>query len=329
MDKKQLEAIQKKYKDSIFREAGEYDNSKLESISTGSLALDLAIGLPLAHGIVEYAGQEGVGKTTLALEAVANAQKKNFNIHWVDNEHSLNERSFDGIDIDKDKMQTMSPSNGEVACDYIEDVLRGFERNFIVIDSVATMQSEKVMAESTSKDFMAMTARMMSQFLPKAVNLAARSKSVILLINQLRDNPGYGAPEYTPGGRAVKYLTSERIFFKTTKAARIQDSSGAFVGHEISATVAKNRFDSPYKTATIPLFYKPGPHIDKQYEAANMASDYGIVTGKAWLALNNDKGEEIGKWHGKSKFVNAMKEDAALYNLIKNKIYETLQINNV
>jgi recombination protein RecA len=321
MDEKMLTAIQKKYKDSVFKKASEIKLGDLKPISTGSLALDLALCIPLAYGIIEYAGQEGVGKTTLALEAIANAQKNQFNTFYINIERSLNEKSFDGIDIDRESLMVMNPDSGEKACDFIEDVMRGAENNFIVIDSVATMQSEVVMAESNSKNFMAMTARMMSQFLPKAVNLAEGSKSVILLINQLRDNPGYGAPEYTPGGRAVKYLTSERVFFKTNKASRIVGKNdGEYHGHEITAEVVKNRFAPPFKKASIPIFYLPGPHIDKQYEAASMAIDFGVVEGKGWLTLKNEAGEEIDKWHGKSNFVTALKENGDLYNTVKDRL---------
>jgi recombination protein RecA len=323
MEDKALKAILKQYKDTHVKVASQLLIKNLRPISTGSISLDLALGVPLPYGITEYAGGKGVGKTTLGLEATANAQKAGFKAHYFNNERSVNEKSFDGIDIDRDNLKVWYPESAEATLDIIEALIRTEKNCFIVLDSVAALVSEKIMVESASKEFMALTARLLSKWLPKAATLLERSESVLLLINQLRDNVGgYGSPVFTPGGKGKDFYSHEQVFFKTTKAARLTGvETDQYMGHMVTAEVVKNRFAPPFKKAEFPILYMPGPHIDRYREVAGLSVDLALVQkGGAWITLPD--GET--KVQGMDAYTNLLRDDDKLYESILSSLMEII-----
>lgn len=323
MDDKLIKALLKQYKDTVIKSASEVRLKNLEPVSTGSIGLDLALGVPLAYGIVEFAGQEGCGKTTIALEGGANAQKKGFKLYYFNIERSLNEKSMLGLGLNQDEMVVINPESAEATLDIVEAILRSSQKNFIILDSIASMVSEKVMAESASKEFMALLPRLLSKWLPKSVDLIERSKSVLLLVNQLRDNVGgYGAPDVTPGGRGIKFYASERVYFRTNKSKRISgEEEDNYQGHLVMAEVVKNRFNPPFKKAEFPIIYLPGPHIDRFREVATLATDLAVVErGGAWITLPN--GDKV---QGMEAFMNVLREHPEMFNEINDKLMEMLK----
>ncbi len=321
MDERIKKAILKQHKDTMVKMATELNMDNLRPISTGSISLDMALRYPLIYGVTEFAGGKSVGKTTIALSAGANAQEAGFELHYMNVERSLNEKSICGIaNLDKEAMQIWYPESAEATLDIIEAIIRSGNNKFIVLDSVAAMVSTKRLGESSGKEFMALTARLLSGWLPKACTLLERHESVLLLINQLRDslNP-YGGAYVTPGGKAKDFYTHEQVFFRTNKASRITGAeTDKFVGHTVMAEVTKNRVGPPFEKATFPISYMPGPHIDQFLEIAQLSIDLAVVErGGAWITLPG--GEKV---QGMPAYVKKLKEDNLLFEAIKTNVME-------
>lgn len=321
MDQTALKAILKKHKDTTVKIADDIRIKNLCPISTGSLSLDIALKVPLPFGITEFAGGKGVGKTTIALCAAANAQKMGFEVHYFNIERSVNESSFDGIDIDRAAMHVWYPDTAEATLDIIDSLAKSGKRKFFILDSVAALVSEKALAESAGKEFMALIARLLSRWLPKASMTLEKQECVLLLINQLRDslNP-YGGAYVTPGGKSKDFYSHEQVFFRTNKSSRLTGSEADdFQGHVVTAEVTKNRFAPPFKKATFPIMYLPGPHIDQKREIAQLAIDFALVSkGGAWITLPD--GET--KVQGMDSFVALLREDSDLCDNLKQGIME-------
>ena len=321
MDERTLKAFLKKHPDFEVRCAADLVIPK--GISTGSISLDLALGVSLPPGITEFAGGKGVGKTTIALCSAYNAYLEGYKIHYLNVERAVNKLSLQGIPWTEEQKKDISilyPDNAESALDYIETTLRTGNKHFFVLDSVAAMVSEKAMAESAGKEFMALIARLLSSWLPKAATLLERHQSVLLLVNQLRDslNP-YGGAYTTPGGKSKDFYSTEQVFFRTNKASRLTgDETDDYKGHIVTAEVTKNRFAPPYKKATFPIFYLPGPHIDQHYEVAQLATDFAIINkAGAWITLPDES-----KVQGMPALVSRLREDEVLFKDLYNKIVE-------
>ena len=323
MDERTQKAFLKKHPDFEIKCAADLKIENLKPISTGSISLDLALGVPLPYGITEFAGGKGVGKTTIALEAAYNAFLNGFDVHYLNIERSVNELSLAGIrwtEEEKKRIKILYPSNAEATLDYIETELRTGKNKFFILDSVAALVSEKAMAESAGKEFMALIARLLSSWLPKAATLLERHESVLLLVNQLRDslNP-YGGAYVTPGGKSKDFYSNEQVFFRTNKASRLTgDEADEYTGHKVTAEVTKNRFAPPFKKATFPIFYLPGPHIDRYYEVAQLAIDFALVEkSSSWITMPDGN-----KVQGLPAFVNALRENQELFDSIKKDIME-------
>lgn len=315
MDGNVLKAILKKHKDTIVKSADDIKIKNLKPVSTGSLSLDIALKVPLPYGITEFAGGKGVGKTTIALCAAANAQKMGFEVHYFNIERSVNETSFNGIDIDRSTLNVWYPDSAEATLDVIEQIARSGKNKFFILDSVAAMVSEKALAENAGKEFMALIARLLSRWLPKASMILEKQECVLLLINQLRDslNP-YGGAYVTPGGKSKDFYSHEQVFFRTNKSSRLTGAEADdYKGHIVTAEVTKNRFAAPFKKAQFPIMYLPGPHIDQYREVAQLSIDFALVSkGGSWITLPD--GEE--KIQGMDSFVTRIREDKDLFNLL-------------
>ena len=176
------------------------------------------------------------------------------------------------------------------------------------------------MVESAGKEFMALIARLLSSWLPKAATLLERHESVLLLVNQLRDslNP-YGGAYVTPGGKSKDFYCNEQVFFRTNKASRLTGmEADEYTGHIVTAEVTKNRFAPPFKKATFPIFYLPGPHIDQHYEIAQLSVDFGLVEkGGAWITLPDGN-----KIQGMPSYVSHLRENEEFFDKMKQDIME-------
>ena len=314
MDDRIQKAILKEHKDSEVKCASAILISNLVPISTGSLSLDLALGLPLPFGITEFAGGKGVGKTTIALSAGVNAQLAGFELHYMNIERSVNELSMAGLPLDKEAMQVWYPESAEATLDIIEAIVRSGKRKFVILDSVAAMVSQKLLGESAGKETMALTARLLSRWLPKMATLLERHESVLLLVNQLRDSlDPYGPKFVTPGGKSKDFYSNEQVFFRTNKSSRLDGAEkDDYVGHMVMAEVTKNRFAPPYKKATFPIMYLPGPHIDQYLEIAQLSIDFALVEkAGSWITLPD--GEKV---QGLASYVNKLREDKELFEKI-------------
>lgn len=256
----------------------------------------------------------------LPIEGGANAQAMGFELHYMNVERSINEKSLDGLKLDKDAMKVWYPESAEATLDIIEAIITSGKNKFIILDSVAAMVSAKRLGESSGKEFMALTARLLSGWLPKAATLLERHEGVLLLVNQLRDslNP-YGGAYVTPGGKSKDFYSNEQVFFRTNKSSRLTgEQADEYTGHMVMAEVTKNRFAPPYKKATFPIFYLPGPHIDQYFEIAQLSIDFAVVEkGGAWITLPDGV-----KVQGLPSYVKLLRETPELFDSIKSKVME-------
>ncbi len=296
----------------------EMEEEETQIVSTGSLRLDIALDEPLHPGFHEISGNEGSGKTTLSLEAGAAAQAEGMTFWYVGIERGLHRSLPKGISgLNRKKMEIIQPHTGEDALNIIENILRTIPRSFIVIDSVPALVSEEEMGKKSGDETMAKLARMLHKFMKKMVSITEDQKSVILFINQLRDNVGgYGPKDTTPGGRAIPFYSSSRIKLKATKSSRREDSRGNIIGHTIEAEILKNRATIPFKKVEVELLYGKG--IDRNLELLNLAVDAAIIDRNgAWFSY---KDEKIGQ--GKNNACEYLQANQKVFKKITKEIKE-------
>lgn len=309
--------ILKKFGPNAIKTMDEMEKEPFDTISTGSLRLDLALKEPLIYGVHELSGSEGAGKTTIALEAGACAQKKGMTFFYVNMERGLQPSLAQCIKtLDRVKMQVLSPNSGDEALDMVENIIRSMPKSFIVIDSVTALVSEDEVAKSSAEDTMGKLGKMLSKFLKKMNHIINDQKSVLLMLNQVRDNLGYGAKEITTGGRAIRFYSHSRVQLQALKANLRKNAKGQVIGQTIEATVVKNRVTKPHVTVEVELLYGQG--IDKCLELLKLATELGIVEKSgAWYKYNN---EHIGQ--GEENACNHLRQNEKLFNDIYKQVFE-------
>ena len=313
--------IIKKYGDNSINAMSEIEKRETITVSTGSIRLDLALKEPFIPGVHELSGQEGAGKTTLSLEAGASAQAQGMNFFYVNVEKGLHKSLPCGIKgLDRKKMHVLNPDDGEQALDMVEHIIRSVPRSFIVIDSVPALVTEEELEKSAGQDTMAKLARLLSKYLRKINPFLVKQDSVLLFLNQLRDNVGgYGSPEVTPGGRAIRFFANSRISLRITKAGRRVNKQGKTIGQTVKATILKNRATVPYIQVEVELLFGHG--IDKELEILNLGVELGIVNkGGAWLSFVYNE-EEI-KWQGQEKAISFLNEHPEIFSVITDQVLE-------
>ncbi len=305
-------------KGSIMR-LGDHATLNVETVSTGSLALDLALGVGgLPRGrIVECFGPEGSGKTSLALHVIAEAQKAGGLVAFVDAEHALDPSYAKAIGVNIDDLLVSQPDTGEQALEITDTLVRSGAMDVIVIDSVAALVPRAEIEGEMGDSHVGLQARLMSQALRKLAGNVSRSKTILIFINQIREKIGitWGSNETTPGGRALKFYASVRLDIRRIDSLK---DGAEVVGSRVRVKVIKNKVASPFRKAEFDIQYGFG--ISKEGSLLDVAIDHGIVRKSgAWFIYDED---QLGQ--GRENAKTFLAENADIATEIELKIKEKL-----
>lgn len=294
---------------------------KVEAISTGSLALDIATGVGgIPKGkIVEIFGPESSGKTTLALHVIAEAQKKGGIAVFIDAEHALDPKYAQKIGVDVDNLYISQPDYGEQALEIAESLLRSGAVDVIVIDSVAALVPKDELEGEIGEAHVGKQARLMAQALRKLKSLAHNANAAVIFINQLREKIGvmFGNPETTPGGRALKFFADMRLDVRRIGDAKEGDNK---VGSRVRVKVVKNKLAPPFREAEFDMIYGEG--ICKLCDLIDTASELGVIKKSgAWYSYG-----EIRLGQGRDQAKKFLQENPELAQEIEKKVREVAKI---
>ncbi len=287
-----LADIEKQFGKGAIMKLGESKHMEVEVVSSGSLALDIALGVggyPKGR-IIEIYGPESSGKTTFALHAIAEAQKMGGRAAFIDAEHALDPNYAKNLGVDIDELLLSQPDTGEQALEICDALVKSEAVSIIVIDSVAALVPQAEIDGEMGDSHVGLQARLMSQALRKLSGNISKTKTTAIFINQLREKVGvmFGNPETTPGGRALKFYSSIRLDVRRSEALKIGDS---IIGNKTTVKVVKNKVAPPFKTATVDIMYGEG--VSHEGELIDLATNANIIEKSgAWFAYN---GEKLGK----------------------------------
>ena len=284
-----LAQVEKSFGKGSAMRLGDQPEQNVEVISTGSLALDMALGIGgLPKGrIVEIYGPESSGKTTLALHVVANAQKKGGVAAYIDAEHALDPAYARKLGVDTDSLIVSQPDNGEQALEIADMLIRSGALDVIVIDSVAALVPKAEIEGEMGDSFVGLHARMMSQAMRKLAGSIAKSQCVAIFINQLREKVGviYGNPEVTTGGRALKFYASVRMEVRRVEHLK---NGTELIGSHTRVKVVKNKVAPPFKQAEFDIMYGEG--ISRTSELVDLGVEFGILNKSgAWFSMGDTR----------------------------------------
>ena len=320
---KQLEAalgqIERQFGSGTVMRMGEKQLEKIPAISTGSLGLDLALGIGgLPRGrVVEIYGPESSGKTTLALEVIAQCQKLGGTAAFIDAEHALDPIYAEKLGVDIEELLISQPDTGEQALEVTDIMVHSGGIEVLVIDSVAALVPKAEIEGEMGDSHIGLQARLMSQALRKLTGNVKKSNTLVIFINQIRYKIGvmFGSPETTSGGNALKFYASVRLDIRRIGTVKEGDE---VVGNETRVKVVKNKVAPPFKQAEFQIIYNKG--INRLGELIDKGSDLGIIEKSgAWYSL---EGEKIGQ--GKANAVEFLEENPNIAKKIEKQILETL-----
>ena len=311
-----ISQIEKQYgKGSVMKLGDESNRMNVETVPTGALSLDIALGLGgLPKGrIIEIYGPESSGKTTVALHAVAEVQKRGGIAGFIDAEHALDPAYAKNIGVDIDNLYISQPDNGEQALEITETMVRSGAVDIVIVDSVAALVPKAEIDGDMGDSHVGLQARLMSQALRKLTAAINRSNCIVIFINQLREKVGvmFGNPETTTGGRALKFYSSVRLDVRRIESLK---QGGEIVGNRTRIKVVKNKVAPPFKEAEFDIMFGEG--ISKEGDILDLASELGIVNKSgAWYAYNGDK---IGQ--GRENAKTYLKENPQVCQEIEEKV---------
>ena len=314
-----LKTIEKAYGKGSIMKLGDANQEKIEVIPSGSIALDIALGVggyPKGR-IIEVFGPESSGKTTFALHAIAEAQKKGGYAAFIDAEHALDPTYAKALGVDTDNLILSQPDNGEQALEIVEALVRSNVIDIIVIDSVAALVPKAEIDGDMGDSDVGLQARLMSQAMRKLAGIINKSKTVAIFINQIREKVGvlFGSPETTSGGRALKFYSTIRLDIR--RVDQIKQGTEA-IGNLTRIKVVKNKVAPPFKIAEVDLIYGKG--ISYEGEVLDLATNLDIVEKSgSWFSYN---GERLGQ--GRETVKELLRQNPELAKEIELKVREKI-----
>ena len=316
-----LADIEKQFGKGAIMKLGEREKREIDTSSSGSIAVDVALGGGYPKGrIIEIFGPESSGKTTFALHAIAEVQREGGRAAFIDAEHSLDPIYASNLGVNIAELLLSQPDTGEQALEICDALVKSEAVNIIVIDSVAALVPQAEIDGEMGDSHVGLQARLMSQALRKLSGSINKTNTIVIFINQLREKVGvmFGNPETTPGGKALKYYSSIRLDIR--RGEQIKQGTDV-VGNKTVVKVVKNKIAPPFKIANVEIMYGEG--ISKEGELVDLAAEAGIVEKSgAWYSY---KGEKIGQ--GKENVKTLLKENKKLCQEIENKVREYYNVS--
>ena len=318
---KVLNDIEKQFGKGSIMKLGENKHMKVDVVSSGCLSLDIALGVggyPKGR-IIEIYGPESSGKTTFALQAIAEHQKLGGRAAFIDAEHALNPEYAKKLGVNIDELLLSQPDTGEQALEICEALVRSEALSIVVIDSVAALVPQAEIDGEMGDSHVGLQARLMSQALRKLSGTISKTQTTCIFINQLREKVGvmFGNPETTPGGRALKFYASIRLDIRRNEQLKMGDG---VVGNRTTIKVVKNKVAPPFKTAVVDIMYGEG--VSREGEIIDLGVEAGIIEKSgSWFSYN---GEKLGQ--GKENVKLLLKDNKELKDEIEHKVREFYDI---
>jgi len=319
-----LKQIEKQFGTGSIIKMGEGTHTKVEASSSGSLALDIALGIngyPKGR-IMEVYGPESSGKTTVSLHAIAEVQKNGGRAAFIDAEHALDPVYARKLGVDIDELLLSQPDTGEQALEIAEALVRSGAVDIIVVDSVAALVPQKEIEGEMGDSHVGLQARLMSQALRKLSGAINKSKTIAIFINQIREKVGvmFGNPETTPGGRALKFYSSVRLEVRRAEQLKLGND---IVGNKTRIKVVKNKMAPPFRIAEVDIMYGEG--ISKEGEILDIGSEVDIVQKSgSWFSYNE---ERLGQGRENAKIF--LKENPEIREEIRKRIIDFKYSDNI
>lgn len=314
-----LKSIEKQYGKGAIMKLGDRGSVDIDAISSGSIKIDEALGIggyPKGR-IIEIYGPESSGKTTLALHAIAQVQKRGGRAAFIDAENAIDPNYAKNLGVDIDELILSQPDSGEQALEITEMLIKSGAIDLVVVDSVAALVPQAELDGEMSDQHVGLQARLMSKAMRKLSGVMNRSECTAIFINQLREKVGvmFGSPETTPGGRALKFYSSVRLDVRRSEAIK---QGTDIVGNKVNVKVVKNKVAPPFKVAAIEIMYGEG--ISYVSEILDLCVDYEIINkAGAWFSYN---GEKVGQ--GKEAAKTFLKANPALTEELAAKLKEKM-----
>ena len=316
-----LDKLDKTYGKGSVMKLGDQEVEKIESISSGSIGIDIALGIggyPKGR-VIEIYGPESSGKTTLTLHAIAECQKAGGIAAFIDAEHAFDRFYAERLGVDLGELVISQPDNGEQALEIADNLIRSGAVDALVIDSVAALTPKSEIEGEMGDSKMGLHARLMSQALRKLTSSISKTNCTVFFINQLREKIGvmFGNPETTTGGNALKFYASVRIDIR--KSTQLKDAEGGVLGNKTRVKIVKNKVAPPFKTAEFDIMYGEG--ISKTGEILDIGVELDIIEKSgSWFSYG---GSKLGQ--GRDSVKSILKDNPELMEELEQKILEQLK----